>query len=215
MSSGRSAFQLQYDISPVFLTGGIAGASGTMSIVQLTDPEGLDDLDDAFAHWVVMPGGTLHELQPGTYPFANQAVAANAVIFQPLKISLMMICPANETTPWYAKQQVIAALKATLTQHMQSGGTFSVFTPAFLYTNCLLLDIIDASTGETNQRQYQYQWDFYKPLLTLQDAQAAQNSLISKMTNGSMITNPAWSGNQNPTSVTGSPAGLGGSPIGG
>ena len=53
------------------------------------------ELDDFFANYQPIPGGTLIDQDIGEYPFANQSVAANAVIAKPLKIPMMMICPVR------------------------------------------------------------------------------------------------------------------------
>jgi hypothetical protein len=212
ISPGLTAFRLSFEICPVVLTGGIAtnltgGALPIISITEalnftaglLTGGNDLTNLDDFFAHFVPLPNSTLIDQQIGHYPFANQSVAANAVIPQPLTISLRMICPARGPGGYALKLATITALQATLKQHNISGGTYIVATPSAFYPNCVMLDLKDTSAGFDVQAQNTYQWDFEAPLLTLQDAQAAQNNLLSQITAGAPINGlPAWSG-LNPT----------------
>jgi hypothetical protein len=197
MSVLGSAFQLGFEISPIILTGGggVANLTGGMlPIVAITEAASFvngilngsveSSLDDFFAHFKPLPGATLADNAIGHYPFANQAIAANAVITQPLRISLLMICPARGEGGYIAKLATMTALKYTLGQHIGSGGTFTVATPSFIYTNCVLLSLKDISSGETNQAQWLWQWDFEQPLITQQQADQAQNSFMQKVSNG-------------------------------
>lgn len=200
-------FQLAFEISPIILTGGIAQNmdGGMLPIVALTQGisfttgllEGVTNLDlsDFFCHFVPMPGGTIEENQIGMYPFANQAVAANAIIVQPLRISLRMICPARPDLPYSAKLATFSALKASIDQHTNQGGTYTIATPSAIYVNCLLTTLKDISTGQTKQVQDAWQWDFIQPLVSLQQLQAAQNAWMSKVTNG-LPAGDTWSGPQ-------------------
>jgi hypothetical protein len=155
----------------------------------------LPSLDDYFANFRPLPGSTLGENQIGTYPFANQSVAANAIIGQPLAVSMLMVCPARDELGYAAALVTMMALQAALSQHDSLGGTYTIITPKFFYTDCIRLRMVDASTGETKQAQNAYQIDFVQPLLTLQQAQAAQNTLMSKLSNGTQINGqPSWSG---------------------
>lgn len=205
-----TAYKLAFEISPIFLTGGIAanlansftqsaGLSvsfgvGALPIVALTQAPSFvtgiltgnppTDLSRYFAHFVPLPGSTLADFDISTYPFANQSIAANAVIAKPLNISMEMICPANDETPYAVKLATMTMLQSTINQHVLMGGTFTVITGARMYSNCLLKRIVDISAGDTNQRQWRYQWDFTQPLITLAAAQTSQNSLLSKITSG-------------------------------
>ena len=195
-----SDFALSYSICPIYLTGGVAGgglAGGTVAITEYLQGSnyssllagGTDDnLDNFFAHFVVLAGGRLVNQTIGEYPFANQATAANAVIRQPINITLMMICPARGPGGYTGKQAVLGALKTTLDQHNNSGGTYSVNTPAMLYTDCILKELVDVSGGESKQVQYRWQWVFEKPLVTLSEATAAQNNLMSRISSGAKVT---------------------------
>lgn len=210
-SSGVQKFSLSYEISPIQLTGGILVnmPSSSIPIIALTDSVAFDqglldssdptfDLNDAFAKYTVLTGGSLVENDFGNYPFANQQVAANAVIRQPLVISLLMKCPCKKAGDYANKLNVLTALKATLDQHNNMGGTYTVATPAFTYTNCLLRRLVDASSGESQQPQFQFQWDFEQPLLTLQQAQQAYSALLNQISSGAQVQGgadpPAWTG---------------------
>jgi len=206
MSLLRAAFQLSFQLSPIILTNGIATniPGGMLPIIALTEALNFTDgllsgadinLDNFFANFEPLPGSTLVDQEVGHYPFANQAVAANAVIVQPLKISMRMICPVRDTLGYAVKLATMMALQTALNQHNSSGGTYTIATPSYFYTNCLMLNFRDVTSGESNQTQYEWQMDFEQPLLTLQQAQQAQNSLMNKITGGTAINGqPAWSG---------------------
>lgn len=153
------------------------------------------DLDDFFANFHPLPGSKLASNQFGQFPFANQAVAANARIAQPFTISMRMICPARDEAGYALKLATMTALQAALAQHDSLGGTYTIATPSYFYTNCVLLEMTDTSAGDSQQAQNTYQLDFWQPLLTLTSAQQAQNNLMSQITNGTAINGtPAWSG---------------------
>lgn len=209
MTSGQAAFKMAFELSPIVLTGGLAGPipGGMLPLISLTEAlnftrgllsgggVSLDNLDNFFAQFKVMPGGTLVDNAVATYPLANQATAANAIVSQPLKISLRMICPVKAPLGYAAKLATMMALQATLNYHNNSGGTYIVATPSFIYTNCLLANMSDASSGQSRQDQTEWQLDFVKPLLTLSDVEQAQNSLMSKITGGTFFSGaPSWSG---------------------
>lgn len=201
----RADFRRSYEISPILLTGGIAVdlPDQTMPIIALTQQQdysgGMVDGsveiadNDYFAMFKVLAGSKLVSNTPCTFPSASQQVAANAIIANPTNISLLMIIPAKNQGGYSNKGQVIASLKRSLDQHNAAGGTYTVATPAFTYTNCILLDLVDVSSGESKQVQYEYRWDFFRPLLTLEDAQEAYNSLMGKM-EGGLPTKPNASG---------------------
>jgi hypothetical protein len=190
-SDGQSAFKNAFEISPIALSGGVASGipGGVLSIFSLLSSSGVlgdfdGSLDDTFANFFPLAGGELISNQYGNYPFANMTVAANAVIRQPISISMLMRIPVRTPGGYNTKSSVMTALKNTLDQHIQSGGTFSVATPTFFYSNVLLTKLHDVSGGETQQAQYAYQWDFWKPLVTLEDAQGAQNAMMSLLSSG-------------------------------
>jgi hypothetical protein len=219
-SPGQVAFNLSYVISPIILTGGIASwiPGGMLPIVSIT--QALDfvdgllsgavnlDLDRFFAHFHPLPGSTLIDQSIAKYPFANQTVAANAVIRNPKTISMKMICPAPHEGGYALKSATMLALQAALEQHNASGGTYTIATPSYFYTNCVFLRMTDTSETRSLQAQNTYTLDFEQPLLTLQAAFAAQNNLMQKVSSGLPLEGgAAWSG-LSPT--VGNPASLGG-----
>ena len=219
-SPGEVAFKLSFELSPIILTGGVAAAipGGMLPIISIT--QALDfvdgllgggqdiDLNNFFATFHPLPGAKLISQQIGSYPFANQAVAANAVIRQPLPVPVRMICPARGSGGVALKTATMLALQATLAQHNAAGGSYTIATPSYFFTNCVMLDMTDISTARGPQPQETWQLDFVQPLLTLQAAQAAQNSLMQKISAGLPLNGvSSWSGLA-PT--VGNPQSLGG-----
>jgi hypothetical protein len=120
---------------------------------------------------------------------------------------MLMTTPANSQTSYVTKLISFTSLKFTLDRHISEGGTFTVATPAYIYTNCLLAGMTDVSIAESNQVQNAYQLDFFRPLITLDQAQNAQNqlnTLTSNIQNQLPIT-PTLSGVNN---VLNNPAAL-------
>jgi hypothetical protein len=197
----RAQYDLAFQISPVILQGGIAGVQGNLlPITFLTDPEPPTNLDEAFAHYLPLPGSTLISQAVATYPFANQSVAANATIQQPLTISLMMIAPVNQRGGYLTKLSAFSNMQKQLALHNSRGGTYIVATPAYIYNYMLLTAMTDVtpevSAEDGKQCQLQWQLDFIQPILTQEGAQNALNGLMRTITNGNQITQPiGWSGN--------------------
>ena len=209
MSAGRLAFQLGFQVSPILFTGGIAGSipGSTLPILALTQAasfvsgllQGNVDInpDNYFAQFVPLPGGTLSSNQIGMYPFANQATAANAIIAQPLNISLKMLCPSRKAGDFIVRLATITALKKAIDNHTAQGGTFTVATPSYIYTNCILLSLrgITPADNPSKQAQIEWQWDFIQPLVSQADANTANKSLMGKLSGGLPISGtPTWSG---------------------
>lgn len=205
----RAQYDLAFQISPIILKGGIAAnvQGELLPISQLTPANNAEP----FARYVPLPGSTLISQSVGMYPFANQAVAANATIQQPLTISIAMIAPINQRGGYLTKLHAFTALQAALAKHNASGGTYIIATPAFVYTDVIMTaftDItpeIDAEDAH-KQLQIQYQLDFIQPIVTQAGAAAAQSALMQKITNGSKINGaPSWSGNaaSSPATQTG------------
>jgi hypothetical protein len=214
VSSGYIAYKVAQQISPIILTGGLATAQGgALPIVAITNPliqgitatvnsitvagqvtgAGNPQLDGTGADYQPVAGGTLIDNQVAVYPFANQAIAGNAIIAQPLNISMSMLIPATTSMPFSSRLSIMMALVSTLRIHINLGGLFSVITSVYVYTNCILKMMRDVSGGETNQAQYRWQLDFFQPLLTLQAANQAQNGLMQTLTNGTPISGtPSW-----------------------
>lgn len=215
-SAAKTVEQSALQFSPIILTGGIATqVGGALPIMALTEAGGLLGTalsggsalsllvggtaalasiasgalsQPPFANFIVLPGATIADNQFGMYPFANQTVAANAVISQPLSVSVLMIVPATPTYGFAAKLATMTALQSSLKQHNFTGGTYSVITPSYIYTNCLLSALADASDGQDTQQQVSWRFDFIQPLVSLASAQQAQNSLMRQLTNGSPIS---------------------------
>lgn len=215
---GTVIYQTIFELSPIMLVGGIAQAfgGGQVPIISFTEADhfvlGLlsgnnpFDLDNAFAHFQPLPGSTLLDLEIGSYPFANQTVAANATINKPLTLSYKMLCPPRGFAGYLSRLDTMINLQQMLTQHAALGGTYTCLTPAAFYYNGILTSLRDISDGEPAHTQSAYQWDFVFPLLTLNQAQAAQNSLMSKLSAQTQISGaPAWSG---VATTVGSPSSL-------
>lgn len=213
-SAARTAWQLAFQSSPIALSGGLFSSVPGLIVPILAFTEAINfplgllsggdagNPDNFFAQFEPVSGATIIDQQLGRYPFANQAIAANATIAQPLTFSMRMTCPVRDSFGYYERFAVITALQYALTQHNTLGGVYHVLTPSYLYTNCILKTMRDASSGQTKQPQHAWMLDFEQPLLTLSQAQSAQNSLFSMFTNA---VNPAT------TSPSGLAAQLGGS----
>lgn len=218
MTPELAIWKLAFQLSPVLLIDGITTniTGGALPIIAITEAAHFLDgilsgaanieLDDFFAHWQPMQGGTLIENQIGTYPFANQQVAANAIITQPLNLSMQMICPARDALGYPLKLMTMIALKQVLDQHNAMGGTYIVVTPSFIYTNGIMLSMRDISNQSSAQVQNTWQLDFTFPVLTVETAAQVQGSLISKLTGGQQINGqPAWT---SPANAVANPSSL-------
>jgi hypothetical protein len=214
--SFRSQYDLAFQVSPIILQNGIVTAQGHLA--PITDYTGGSpaSLDDAFARYLPMPGSTLISQTVATYPFANQSVAANATIQQPLTISLLMIAPVNQESGYQAKLSLFTALQNTLHQHNALGGTYIVATPAFVYSYVIMTAMTDVtpqvSADGGKQVQIMYQLDWIQPLVTSAALTVQQGALMQTITNGNKITGqPRYSGNpsSSPANQTGVVASLG------
>ena len=249
MSGGlfSAAFAGAYQISPILLTGGLAASIGNSvssaigggvgnaigsaiggALPLITFTEGVSLIGNllagsgptqAFANFTVIPSGKLISQQIGHYPFANQSVAANAVIAEPLTVAVRMDCPAADAGTYVAKLAVLTALQAALTSHNASGGLYTILTPSFIYANCIMTSLTDISGAGSNQVQYQWLFEFEQPLVTIQAATQAYNSLMNKVASGTQVTGtPAWTSPANAgpaapvTGAGGSGSALAGSP---
>jgi hypothetical protein len=188
ISTEQTAFSLIYEVSPIILVDGLAqyfpgGILPITLITELFDIPGIEN-GEFFAHFKPISGGTLADWEVAEYPFASMQVAANAVIQQPLKISMMMVCPAQTGGGYLIKQAILTALQTAIQNHLLSGGSFTVITPAYTYTNCLLTSIRDITPSSDKQVQYIFQWDFVQPLITASGAQQVLGNLMNKFENG-------------------------------
>jgi hypothetical protein len=197
-----SVYDLAFQVSPIILVGGIAANTlgGMLPIIALTGQaasfvqgalSGGLSTNDFFARFVPIPGSTLVNQTVATYPFANQAVASNATIQQPLTVSLRMIAPVKDEAGYLTKTAIWTSLQNSLVAHNAAGGTYTIATPWYIYTNCLLTTITDTTGGDTKQQQIFAQWDFFQPLINQQQANSAYNSLMSKLDGGAQVSAPA------------------------
>lgn len=193
MHPGQADFRRAFELSPITLVGGIAGnmAGGALPILSLLNPGNLVagsniGLDSAFGSFHPLPGSSLIENQLGDYPFANQAVAANAIVKQPLNVSLLLTAPVNSDTTYRRKLAIMTSLQATLANHCAQGGLFIVATPSFYYNNCILVGLHDVSGGETAQGQFRWRFDFRRPLIALEQAGPAMNTFMQRLSSGAM-----------------------------
>lgn len=200
-------FQLSYQTCPIVLMEGIAG-SGVLPIAQLLNPSaesstfttnsangliagdglfstGQDNdpsIGPAFGAFRVLPGGTLMDNEIAHFPLASMSVAANAIITNPLRFAVEMVSPAGGAVSLSQRLSIFTSLKNVLDNHIAAGGYFNVATPAFIYTGCLLIDLVDSSdVPDGAQTQTRWVWNFEQPLITLQQAQAAVNDSMSKV----------------------------------
>jgi hypothetical protein len=192
------AYDISFQISPIILVGGIAANTlgGMLPIIALGG-QALSALQGAattgvntdafFARYVPIPGSTLVNQQIATYPFANQATAANSTIQQPLTVSLRMIAPVKDTAGYLTKLAIWTSLQNSLVAHNAAGGLYTIATPWYIYTNCLLQSITDTTGGEGRQQQIMAQLDFVQPLVTQTQATATYNSLMSKLSSGASV----------------------------
>lgn len=214
ISPGALAFKLQFATSPIIMTGGIASGIPGNALPFLTISSAVQfvgglltagnslNVDDYFATFQALPGSTLISQDIGEYPFANQQTAGNAVIKKPLSISMLMICPAGAGGGYASKFSIMQSIQQSFDQHNSNGGLYTIMTSSFPYVDCVMLEMTDVSSSQTHQQQNAYKLDFRLPLVTLQQAQQAQNALMSKITS------------QTPIGDTGGPGLLSGNPSG-
>jgi hypothetical protein len=210
------AFQLAFEISPIMLVDGLASAvpGGTLPIAAIT--EGLSIVNGLLhgeigngptAHFMPMAGTTLIQQDIGNLNFYNQATAANAVVNRPNRVIMQMLRPVSTTDGGYAtKSLTFTALKMALDKHNQSGGSYTVLTPAFIYTGCLLRSVIDNSGFSEQNKQVQHSWmfEFEQPLLTISQLEATLGNLMNKFDSGMPASGGlGWSANG--TQIAGPP----------
>lgn len=206
-----SSYQIAYQKSPIVFVGGLASnmPGGVLPVTSVTQSQDFDAgvtegssavrPEDYLFDFYVASGGQLGVWDIGRYPFANQQIAANAVITQPNNLSMMMTAPVKTRGGIDQKLGVFQALAAAVKRHIQMGGLFTVATPSYLYQNMILLALQDTSGGDPQRVQQVWRWDFTQPLLTLQAARDAQNALMQKVTGGAPLVADAdgkvgWSG---------------------
>lgn len=201
-SAARDAYDLSFQVSPIFLTGGLAQGlqGGILPVIALLgQAAGLlqgvvtsgFSMSDFNARFVPMPGASVISNTVGTYPFANQYVAANAIVQQPLNVSLQMITPIKDLGGYLTKLAIFTSFQQSLASHNAAGGTYTIATPSYIYTGCIMTGMNDITSGETRQQQIIWQLDFVQPLVSLNQAQNAQSALMSKLSGG-QTTGGLW-----------------------
>jgi hypothetical protein len=186
-----SSYQVSYEISPIVLVGGVAG-TGMLPLISILSSKNFDlgilsaantiGTDDYFGHFRILPGHTLMDNEVATYPVANQTVAANAIITDPLRLSIEMLVPATDKVTVESKLSIMTSLKSTLDKHTAQGGWYNVATPSYIYQGCLLTSLVDGTDIEDgSQAQTRWVWSFIQPLLTASAAAAAQNQAMNKI----------------------------------
>jgi len=201
----RDVYKLAFEKSPIILVGGIvSGMPGGMypiigllgqlaAFVQAATSTTGIGLDSFFADFVTIPGGMFINNEIGTVPFASQQIGANSIIPQALPVSLKMIAPVKNAGGYVTKLPIFTSLRNSLKAHNDAGGRYHIATPSFIYSNCVMKTFMDITPEEMQQKQIIYQLDFVKYLVTGQDAQASNNSLMKKITGGNEVTNSNWS----------------------
>ena len=186
-TTGQTVFQAAFEVSPIILQDGLAQFSGgylpLTAITEIIDFPGLSS-KQFFAHFKPLAGSSLAEWQVAEYPFVNLQMAANAQIQMPLKLSMLQVSPAQTGGGYLFKQAIFTALKIALENHIQLGGTFTILTPAYTYTNCLLTSLRDVTSPSDKQVQTMFQWDFVQPLITESGAAQIVGSLMQKLGDG-------------------------------
>jgi hypothetical protein len=195
-TTGQTIFEAAYEVSPIILQDGLAQFSGgylpITAITEIIDLPGLSS-KQFFAHYKPLAGSTLAEWQIAEYPFVNLTMAANAQIQMPLKISMLMVAPAQTGGGYLFKQAIFTALQVALQNHISLGGSFTVITPAFTYTNCLLTALRDVTSPSDKQVQTMYQWDFVQPLITESGATQIVGQLLNRVGSGLSTNLGGWS----------------------
>lgn len=161
--------------SAAFITGLLSGSN-------------VNDTDEYFTQWLPLAGSSLIEQKIGEYTFANQATAANAVIRDPLNIAMLMIVVCAPGAGYLTKLATITALQTTLAQHNNSGGLYTIATPSYIYTDCVMLSMRDSSRADIKQWQNAWRLEFRQPLVSQAAAQAAQNNLMAQISSQSPTT---------------------------
>ncbi|EBD6267041.1 hypothetical protein DRV38_20945 [Salmonella enterica subsp. enterica serovar Offa] len=201
------AFKLAFEVSPILLVDGIASKipGGVMPIAVLT--EGLSIVNGllhgeirtrSMAAFTPMAGTTLIQQEISNLNFYNQVTAANATIRKPNRVVMQMIRPASTEDGGYAtKGMTFTALKMALDMHNQYGGCYTVMTPSFIYTRCLMRSFVDTSGFSEQNKQVQHTWqlEFEQPLSSVEQTVTTLASVLDKFDKGIPEDGPlSWSG---------------------
>lgn len=202
----EEAFRLAFEISPILLVDGVASniPGGVLPIAVLT--EGISivggllhgNISTSSTRFLPMAGTTLIQQDVASLNFYNQIAAANAVVNKPNRVMMQMYRPAQTDNGGYLNKGItFSALKMTLDMHNQSGGSYIVLTPAFIYTGCLLRSMVDNSgfSGQNKQSQYSWVLEFEQPLLSISHLEARLGNIMSRFDSGTPSpTGLSWSG---------------------
>lgn len=212
-NAARTAYDLAFQVSPIILAGGIVQGvpGGLVPIIALYGQAagflqgalstGVISDDDFYYKFLPLPGSTAIQQTIGQYPFANQLVAANATVQQPLTVSLRMLAPVNRAGGYLTKLAIFSALQQSLLLHNAAGGSYHIATPSLIYMNCLMTGLTDITQGETAQQQVEWQFDFVQPLISKSQALAAMSAFMKRQASGGVLTSSS------PSAVTaGEPA---------
>ncbi|WP_447875339.1 hypothetical protein [Serratia fonticola] len=194
MNAFKGAWELAFQKSPILLSEGIASGipGGVLPISVLTD--GISIVNGLLSganvnaellstNFQPAAGSTLIYQDVATYPFLNQAVAGNATVKKPNRVIMNMIRPATTTNGGYIEKPVtFTAMKLSLERHNDAGGTYTILTPAFIYTGCLMRSLTDMSgfSDQVKQPQYEWQFEFEQPLLYQSQLDIVMGNLMSK-----------------------------------
>ena len=204
------AFKLAFEVSPILLVDGIASKipGGVMPIAVLT--EGLSIANGllhgeirtrSMAAFTPMAGTTLVQQDICNLNLYNQVTAANATVRKPNRVVMQMIRPASTEDGGYTtKGMTFTALKMALDMHNHYGGCYTVLTPSFIYTRCLMRSFIDTSGFSEQNKQIQHTWqiEFEQPLSSVEQTVKTLASVLDKFDKG-MPSDGAlsWSGIKN------------------
>ncbi len=202
MNFTRDIYNLSFQVSPIIFEGGIAQSipGGLLPVLQLLGfaqsalLSGTVSLSDFPYYFLPILSGTkVINQSVATYPFANNQVASNATVDEPKPLSLMMVAPVKDTGGYITKLPMFTALRDSFAQHNAAGGTYTVATPSYIFTGCIMTGVTDI-TQNSKQQQIEWRIDFLKPLVSLSAASQAFSSLMKKITDGNQLASAAWSG---------------------
>lgn len=194
MALMKSAWSAVYEYNPILLTGGIAEyiPGGIMPISALVNGIQLVT-GGGFATFKPIPGSDIISNKVAEYPFPNQVTAANAVVREPLFVSLLMMIPVQDDGGYLTKLAVISGLKNSIQMHQNMGGLFTVLTPYQTYSDCVLLSFRCIDEGDTKQVGHTYQFDFKQVIVTTDAAEGEYNAMMKKIDGEFAFSNePSW-----------------------
>lgn len=155
----------------------------------------------SMAAFTPIAGTTLVQQDICNLNFYNQVTAANATVRKPNRVVMQMIRPASTEDGGYTtKGMTFTALKMALDMHNQYGGCYTVMTPSFIYTRCLMRSFIDTSGFSEQNKQVQHTWqiEFEQPLSSVEQTVKTLANVLDKFDKGMPSDGPlSWSGIKN------------------